>query len=365
MRSSYLIALCIALAATGWVAYGEYGARLGVAAPRDQAAVAAPAKARPEPTLQTVRTLQSEAVPHLREVVARGRTEAKRKVEVKSEIMGRVVELPVAKGQRVKRGDLLARLTIDDRMAWMAEAKAQVRQRQLEYEAAAELNKKGFRSDTNLAAASAALDAARARVSRMEVEIDRTAIRAPFDGVVEQRAAEVGAFVKDGTPIAMLIDENPYLIVANVTEQEIASLKLGAPGRAQTVTGETVEGRITYLASTAEPTTRTFRVELEVPNPGLTLRDGLTADLHLPTEALPAHLLPPSTLTLNDQGVVGLRSVTAEDKVVFHPVQIVEETPKGLWLAGLPASLRVIVVGQDFVREGERVRVLPGNGGLS
>ncbi|MBM3492078.1 MAG: efflux RND transporter periplasmic adaptor subunit [Alphaproteobacteria bacterium] len=365
MRRSYWTALGIALAASAWVAYGEYGARLGLAAPRKQATVALPAHGKPEAPLQAVRTLSSEASSHMREVVARGRTEAKRKVEIKSEIVGRVVELPVAKGQRVKRGELLARLAIDDRQAWMAEAKAQVRQRQLEYDAAVELNRKGFRSDTNLAAAGAALDAARARVARMEVEIDRTAIRAPFDGVVETRAAEIGAFVKDGTAVATLVDENPYLVVANVTEQEIARLTLGAPGRAQLVTGETLEGRIGYLASTAEPATRTFRVELEVANPGLTLRDGVTAELRLPTETLPAHLLPPSTLTLDDKGVVGVRCVTAENTVVFHPVQIVKETPNGLWLAGLPARVQVIVVGQDFVREGERVRVLTGKGSLS
>ena len=361
MRRSYWTALGIALVATAWVVYGEYGTSLGLAAPRESAAVAIPtAKALP-----AVRTMVATAEPHVREVVARGRTEAKRKVEIKAEIIGRVVELPVAKGQRVKRGDLLARLAIDDRQAWMAEAKALVRQRQIEYEAASELNKKGFRSDTSLAAADAALDAAKARVARMDVEIERTAIRAPFDGVVETRVAEIGAFVKDATVIATLVDEDPFLIVANVTEQEISSLKLGGPGRARIVTGETVDGRLSYLATTAEPATRTFRVELEVPNPGLGMRDGVTAELRLPTQAQPAHLLPASTLTLNDKGVIGVRAVTDDGIVVFHPVNIIADTPKGMWLGGLPTSVQVITVGQDFVREGERVRVVAGTGTLS
>jgi membrane fusion protein, multidrug efflux system len=362
MRKSTLLALLITAAAALWVLSGEYGSWVGLSA-KEQPAPAGSVAERVERQdvgrgLPSVRVLRSTAEPRLREIVVRGHTKANRQVELKAEVPGQVVELPREKGARVKKGELLARLSADDRLARLAETKAMVRQREIEYEAARKLADKGWRPETQFAANEASLEVARAKLAEMQVELGKTEIRAPFEGVIERRAAELGAYVKAGDPVATIVDGDPLLVVAQVTEQAVGALKVGAPGRARLVTGETVEGRIRFIAAAAEPETRTFRVELEVANPEFALRDGVTAELRLPVREQMAHRLSPAALTLDEAGAVGVRTVDADGVVSFRRVEGAADTPEGIWLTGLPDRVDVIVVGQEFVRAGDRVRAV-------
>jgi multidrug efflux system membrane fusion protein len=362
VQRSHLIAGALALGATGWVLSGQFdlGAEDGSNRPKPEtvAAVSPVADSRP-----AVRTRALVARPYQVEVVARGRTEAVRSVEVKAEVQGRVVEIGAAKGARVKAGDVLVRLAVDDRAAWLAEAEAQLRQRQIEYAAAKALADKGFRPETKLAEAGALLDAARARVKQMEIQIGKLTIRAPFDGVVNSRYVEIGDFVKDANRIATVVDEDPFLVIAQLSEREVGQIKLGDPGRATLVDGRTVEGRVRYIATTADPATRTFRVEIAVPNPARDMRDGVTAELRIATAAVMAHLVSPAILTLDVQGKVGVRVVDESGIVQFRPVTLVADANDGVWIAGLPERVTVVTVGQEAVRDGERVRVTPEGAG--
>ena len=361
MKKSALLAIIIALAAGLWILSGTFGERFGLAASGEpQKPVASIAERNAEAPaserLTAVRTLTSIAGERTREIVARGRTEAKRKVTLKSELKGRIEAIGVKKGARVKQGQVIARIAMNDREAHLAEAKALVRQRQIEYDAAQTLRKKGYRAETQYAGAAAQLDAAKAMVKQMEVEIARTSITAPFDALVDDRMVEIGDYVDGGTPIALLVDENPFLLVAQVSEQDVTRLRVGADAFAMLVDGQTVRGKVNYIATTAQPETRTFRVEVEVDNSKRTLRDGVTADIHFPTESIQAHYLSAAALTLSDHGVIGVRSVDGDSKVAFHPVKIVGSDADGVWLAGLPPQIDIIVVGQEFVRDGDKVR---------
>jgi multidrug efflux system membrane fusion protein len=130
-------------------------------------------------------------------------------------------------------------------------------------------------------------------------------------------------------------------------------------GTAKLVTGETVRGRLSFVGAMADDQTRTFRVELEVPNPDRRIVEGISAELRLPVAELPAHRVSPAILTLTDDGKIGVKTVNAENIVEFHPVQIVGDGPDGVWLAGLPERLRFITVGQDFVLTGQKVEPVP------
>ena len=361
MKKSVLLALAVAVLAAAWVLSGTFGDTFGLAnaddrkepmqsvAERQQASDAAS-------RLTSVRVMTSTAQLRTREVVARGRTEAKRKVVLKSELKGRIVEVPVEKGSRVKRGDPIARIAMNDRQAHLAEAEALVRQRQIEYDAANQLRKKGYRAETQFAGAAAQLDSAKAMVKQMQVEIDRTLLRAPFDGLVDDRMVELGDYVDGGTAVALIVDEDPFLVIAQVSEQDVSRLKVGSEASAILFDGQTVSGTLHYIAATAQTDTRTFRVELLVPNRDRRLRDGVTAEIHFPTESIAAHYVSPAVLTLSDGGLVGVRAVDAEDRVTFHDVQIVGSDANGVWLAGLPESIDLIIVGQEFVRQGDKVR---------
>lgn len=356
MRRSLITAFVLALAVAGWIGSGQ------IDIPgRDARATVPPAAAESPsaaPQAVSVRARVLEARKRVSEIVARGRTEAVRIVDLRAETYGRVVSVEVAEGARVKTGDVVVQLALDDRGARMDEAEALIRQRQIEYDAAMRLAKKGYRARTKAAAAAAALGAAKAQAARIETEIEHTVIRAPFDGVVERRQAEIGAYLKVGDVIAQVVDESPFLVVAYVSEREVGKLRPGMAARATLVTGETLEGKVRYLATVADATTHTFRLEIEVANKARRLRAGITAEIRIPVAETLAHLVSPALLTLDDEGVVGIRTVGADGRVAFHAAEIVADETAGVWLAGLPETVTVITVGQEFVREGDKVEVV-------
>ncbi len=353
MTRSVITSLLIALAVAAWVFSGRLGEDPEAGA-ANTSVLETNAARQALPVL--VRTRHVIAEERGREVTLRGRTEAKRSVDVKAETRGRVVEIFVRKGAHVKRGDLIARIAMEDREARLAEAEARVRQRELEFNAAQRLNERGFRSATKMAEAAAELDEALAYQTKVEIEISNTSLRAPFAGVVESRPVEVGDVLSIGSVVAQIVDQDPFLVVGQVSERDVQRIRLGDPGRAELVGGQTVEGNVSFIATSANPQTRTFRVELEVSNKDGLLRDGLTSEIRIPVDRQPAHLLSSSALTLNDEGVLGVRIVVPEDTVRFYPVEIIDDTSAGIWITGLPRVTDVITVGQEFVRDGDIVR---------
>ena len=303
-----------------------------------------------------VRTLRNE--PHAADLVLRGRTESERKVELKAEMSGRVVNLPAAKGQTVKAGDPICELDVGARQAQLDQARAQLKQAQLEYEAARQLEKKGHRSETQTAAALAAFEAAEANIRLMEQQLSYTIMRAPFDGVVDNRLLSIGDYVTPGTPCAWVVAAEPFLVVGAVAESQIAQFSPGTEGSARLVTGEDVTGKVTFLATAADPQTRTFRVELTVPNPDFRLRDGVTADIRVRSRAVPAMLLSPSILSLDDAGRIGVK-IVQNSVVHFVPVTLIADGQDGVWVAGMPDEASVITVGQDYVKDGDLVTAVP------
>jgi len=309
-----------------------------------------------EPALMTVRARTLEAEPYISELVMQGRTQALRTVELRAQIDGRVEAVPADKGARVREGDVICRFAVEDRQARLDEARALAAQRSLELAAAEELAAGGHRSRTQVASARALHDAARAQVTQMEVLLTHTEIRAPFDGVIDQRPAEIGDYLVKGNSCATILDLDPYLIVAEVSERRVGGLAVGTPGRARLVDGTSVEGVIRYVSASAHPETRTYRIELEVANPEMNLRDGMTAELRIPMDERRAHAVPPSALVLGDDGRIGVRLV--EDGTVrFRSVEIIGDDSRGLWVEGLEEGATLIVVGHQFVIDGERVRV--------
>lgn len=350
-KRSYVIAGIICAVIALWVASGQIsggGTETAGDSPAEEKAGSA----------MSVRVSRSEAREYTNTVVLRGRTEAFRKVELKAETQGKIARLPVEKGARVKAGDPVCQLEVADRQAQLDEAKALARQRQLEYDAAMKLSQNGFRSETNVAAAAASLDAANAQVERMTVEIDNTTIRAPFDGVIDERPVDIGDYLAMGGVCATIIDEDPYLVIGEVSERDVGALSVGSKAFIELASGRTFEGMLRFVSKSADPVTRTFRVEVLVPNEDHSLRDGLSANVRLPVASTMAHLLAPSTLVLGSGGALGVRTVDTQAHVQFHPVTIIGEDVNGVWVTGLPESARVIVVGQEFVEDGAEVRVV-------
>jgi membrane fusion protein, multidrug efflux system len=116
---------------------------------------------------------------------------------------------------------------------------------------------------------------------------------------------------------------------------------------------------VRYISSTADEMTRTFRVELEIPNPSRRLVHGVSSEMHLPLPPVSAHLVSPAILTLADDGTLGVKLVNDQGIVEFHPATIIGDGPQGVWLGGLPKSATFITVGQEFVVAGQKVEPVP------
>jgi len=365
VKRSLILALFIAVGAAAWVLSGNYDLLANGRGDAADATAKQPAQATASEArkAKTVRTKVLIAKPRVIDIIVRGRTRAFRTVDIKAEVHGRVVAIKAVEGQRVKKGDILVKLGTEDRKARIVETRAMLVQRELEYEAAKVLRKKGYRAATQLAASAANLDAARAQLKRMEVEFANLTLRAPFDGIVEMQHAELGAFLKIGGEIVRIVDEDPFLVTGQVSERDVTKLRVGGTGSARLIDGRVFDGKIRFIATTADPATRTFLVELEVSNKDRSLRDGMTAEIKFAGETVVAHFVSPAALTLNDNGDVGVRAVSEAGVVQFWPARIIGDAEDGIWLAGLPDKLNLITVGQEFVREGDKVDVMIGKPG--
>jgi multidrug efflux system membrane fusion protein len=319
--------------------------------------------------LPNVRTMMFTAQPMPVEVPLRGRTQAKATITAVAETAGAVDVVHVTKGQRVEVGDKLCTLDQGTRAAAVAQAEAGVAQAdaalaqaQLNFDTNADLRKRGLAPantanavDVALAQARAGVSQAKAGLDNAKAELDRTEIIAKVSGLVQDPVALAGSMLNPGSPCATIVQLDPMVFAGMVPEVHIGLAKLGLDAKISTVTGQNVEGKVTYIASQADSATRAFPVEIEIPNPDYAIRDGVTAQAIVNIGTAPGHLLPQSVLTLDDEGTLGVRTVE-DGTVAFHPVTIVSDTRKGVWVTGLPVIAEVITVGQESVTAGQAVK---------
>jgi multidrug efflux system membrane fusion protein len=296
------------------------------------------------------------------EVPLRGRTKAKSAVNVVAQTSGVVQTVAVSKGQAVKAGDTLCTLDQGARKLAVDQAQAAVDQAQTAYNSNLELVKKGVAAPNTTLAVEAQLKGAQAALQNAQLELDRTTIKTDVAGTITDPMTTVGAMLAPGQPCATVIELDPMLFIASVPEARIQYAKLGLKAAVTTITGDKAEGTVSYIAPTADDATRSFPVEIDLPNADLKLRDGVTAEAVVNVGTAPVHVLPQSVLTLDDDGVLGIRTVEAGNKVAFHPVTIIRDTRDGVWVTGLPFKINVITVGQEFVQPGQIVDAKTADG---
>ncbi len=310
------------------------------------------------PTRFTVVTQTVSPQPWRAEIVVRGRTAAERKVTVRAEISGAVAATPTPEGAVVRKDDVLCQIEVNARQAELAEARAAHDKARLDYNAAVKLHKGGFRSETAVAAAKAALDLAAAGKERTGIILSKTKITAPFDGVFDHRNVEVGDFLNIGDSCGTVIQPSPFLVVGAVSEKDVSKVSKNDRGVARLATGQTIEGVVRFIAAAADPATRTFTVELLVPNEDGALRDGVTADFTIFAKERAAYHIPRSSLVLGDDGGLGIRMLGPDEDVRFTSVGLLGEDQNGIWVAGLDGTTKLIVRGHGFVSAGQKVKAV-------
>ena len=253
-------------------------------------------------TLSSVTIVNSKAINKSKILKSSGFTEADKFVQVRAEVSGRLIAKPAQQGDYVEEGDLICQLYIAGREAYPK-------------------------------------------------------IVAPFSGYLETLRVEEGDFLNTGAVCAALIDPDPMLIVADIAEKDIAQVELGSEASAKLISGRYISGEVTFIASSADKNTRTFRVEISVDNKDRSIRDGVSAEIYIKGKQEAAHKISPAILSLNDQGKLGVRTVTADNRVEFKEINILEDTNSGMWVSGLGEEARIITLGQEYVFQGQTVNV--------
>jgi len=324
----------------------------GCSGPEEEAGTAASAE-RDRMTVQ-VREIRAREIP--REVNLTGKTAPSRRVLLRAETSGKVIFVEEKRGMEVKEGELIARLELNDRPERLEQARVSLKQARLEYEAAQRLQEKALRSESEVVQALSRLRAAEQQVRAFELDIRNTEIRAPYDGILQDRMVEVGDFLSVGDPLAELIDLDPLVVEGEATEFEIEYLEIGEVGHADLADGHQVDGIVRYTAGAGNPQTRTFTVELEVDNPGNQIPAGITARIVVETERVLAHKVNPGLISVADSGQYGVKIVDEANVVRFIQADIVRTEPEALWLTGMPEVVRIITVGQGFTKDGDQVK---------
>lgn len=318
---------------------------------------------------------------------ARGRLE-----EARARLPEARAQVPAARAALAE-----ARARTAEAQSRVVEAQARLEEARINQNAAQRLSEQGFASETRVANAQAALESARAgvasaqasresteagiasaeagvesanagiraaeagiqgaeaAVAAAEKEIERLTISAPFNGLLETDSAELGSLLQAGGLCATVIQLDPIRLVGFAPETDVDKIEVGAMAGARLPSGREVRGEVTFLSRSADEQTRTFRVDIEVANPDLAIRDGQTAEILIAAEGRPAQLVPQSALTLNDDGDIGVRIVAEGDVAEFMPVTILRDTLSGVYVTGLPDTVDIITVGQEFVTDGSPI----------
>lgn len=350
-QRNYRVATIVALLSLLWLASGLLFSPSG----SDGAAQKTGAESDTGAEAVRVRARTVEARSYTSRALVNAHTEANRTVHLKTEQDGAIVALPVAEGRAVRRGEVICEIDAEDRPEQLERARAALRKAELDYEGARRLKKKGLQSDTAMAEREMALANARAEFKRARVAVEKLKIRAPFDGVVNRRAVELGDFIRRGEECATLLDLDPLLLVGEISENQVGKLTLGGPASAELQQGQRVTGSLRYISQQASDTTRAYRVEVAVENPRGELRGGISGRLALPTGEVMAHRINSSLLTLDDRGELGVRILDGQNRVLFANVELVGDGDGGVWVSGLPRRTRLITVGQEYVSAGETV----------
>ena len=347
MSRSLIIAIVLSIVAVAWVLSGSQSSTM------ERAPDIADNQTLPEKFKVNVKTINAETVDDL--LYLQGQIEAAREIEIKAEVQGVITRLGSVKGSRLKQGDHIVELDISDRLARLKKAKAELAVKKSEQQAGAKLQEKNLLSKNQHQQNIANVLAGEAEVKEIEVEIDKTRVKAPFSSVLNDVHVEIGDYVSLGDALVYLVDDSYVLISADVPQQYIAKITLGQRVDATLLDDRTLQGNISFISTSANPNTKTFRIEAKADNVKNIMRFGQSARVTISMGEQKAHKLTASLLDLDSDGVLQVKGVDEKNRVVTHSVDIIRSERDGVWLKGLPDLFRVITIGQGFVSKGDEV----------
>lgn len=340
------IAIALALGLVGWMGSGYV---IPSSATEDETAAEA------APQAVTVAVMPSTAADVQLVLTAEGQSEPDRATGITSEVSGQVVDVSVARGDLVTAGQEIGRIDAVTIQAQLLQAQTQLEQATRDLENATALQERGIGTEDRVSQARAAKAAADASVTAALEQLEKTILRAPFAGRLNDLTLDEGEFVDSGDVVAQVLDNDPLTVVIQVPQQALSRITTGQAAEVAFITGETRSGTVSFIGGNADQQTRTFRVEVTVDNPDSAMPAGLSARISLPTGQARGHFISPAILSLDTNGALGIKTVQDDNTVAFVPVDIVRAQTDGVWITGLPEQAQIITVGQGFVNAGDVV----------
>lgn len=290
---------------------------------------------------------------------AEGQAQAEKDVTIRAETGGAIAEVLVAKGERVEEGAVLARIAPAQRAADLERTRAQLAQAQRELANAEALLARGVATNDRVVQARSGLAAAEAGLANAEAAMADLDVKAPIGGYLERFALEPGEFISPGGDLGRIVQLDPLTVSLQVPQSAVAALRVGQPAQVNFLTGVSARGQVSFIGAVADASTRTFTAEVKLPNPNGEIPAGLSAEIYIPTGESLGHFLSPAIMSLNTDGVLGVKALGEGNAVLFYPVEILRAETDGLWVEGLPEELDIITIGQGFVNAGEIVDPKP------
>lgn len=345
---------------------------LGSCGSAGEAVQASGAAAAEEPRTPTrvvnVETMTAQAEPFAERITVTGMLEADRDVTVASEEQGVVREVFVEKGQRVAAGQPIVR--IDDRVL-----RAQHEQAVSAAALARETYERQRRlwEDEEMGTEIAYLQAkygaemAEANARQLEARLERTVVRAPIGGFLEDRQVEIGTMVQPGATVARIVDADPLKVAAGVPERYAGQIAAGGEadiGLEAEGLGE-MRGNIAFVGSVVDARTRTFPIEVDVPNSGGELKPGLVARVRLARRVIEQAIVVPREAVLRSAtGYLVYVVHEEEGQTTARARAVTMGAGQGRNVvieSGLEPGERIVIVGQQQLADGDHVR-LPSTG---
>ena len=303
----YLIALAIVLILLVWMLLPAY---TKTEDSEDHAPISNQATVdEQEKNLPKVQTTHFKTKKITKFLTLYGKSEANSGAIIRAEVAGKIIRMNSRKGDYVDRNKSIVNIEQSELPAKLKQAKASLIERELTYKAVKSLNDKGLQGRVRLAEENSLFLSAQTDLAQLQLSLKRTNVVAPFNGILQQQFSDLGDYLQVGDPIFRLENVDPIVIRGDATEHHMNDLKLGKTVTATLLSGEIIEGKISFIAAMADSNSSTFRVEIEFPNPEQKILSGISAKLAIPLYQVEAIYVSPSALALDEQGNLGVKLV--------------------------------------------------------
>ena len=290
-------------------------------------------------------------------IIIQGQTTYNKKIDVKAETIGNITKIYFKRGDKVKKGQPLIEISKEDRFELINSSKELIKLYEIEYSSTKQLIIKGLSSKSKLGLAAYNLANAKSQLKNIKLDMDNTSIVSPFNGIITNKNVEITDYVTPGNILLTIVNLDPIKVQGYLSELDINKVNIETEATIENSNGNKKNGRIVFISPLAETATRTFEIEIEADNSDLTFKSGITTSIIIKGTKLLAHKIPPSILTLQDDGTIGVKTLNDKNVVVFYPIQKVMDTIDGMWVSGLPNDVNLIISGQEYVSAGQIIEL--------